>query len=62
MKNALIINAHQRWENFAEGKLNQSFASVAEDRLTMLGYNVQTTVRCFAVRTNFGQQQDCFFS
>lgn len=35
MKNALIINAHQRWENFAEGKLNQSFASVAEDRLTM---------------------------
>lgn len=36
MKNALIINAHQRWENFAEGKLNQSFASVAEDRLTML--------------------------
>ncbi|MCD2789128.1 NAD(P)H-dependent oxidoreductase [Pseudomonas aeruginosa] len=44
MKNALIINAHQRWENFAEGKLNQSFASVAEDRLTMLGYNVQTTV------------------
>lgn len=32
MKNALIINAHQRWENFAEGKLNQSFASVAEDR------------------------------
>ncbi len=37
MKNALIINAHQRWENFAEGKLNQSFASVAEDRLTMLG-------------------------
>lgn len=25
MKNALIINAHQRWENFAEGKLNQSF-------------------------------------
>ena len=44
MKNALIINAHQRWENFAEGKLNQSFASVAEDRLTMPGYNVQTTV------------------
>lgn len=44
MKNVLIINAHQRWKNYAEGKLNQSFLSVAQERLIGLGYNVQTTV------------------
>ncbi|WP_222939881.1 hypothetical protein [Photobacterium sp. BZF1] len=43
MKNALIINAHQLWPSFAEGKLNQSFVSLAEKRLTALGYEVKTT-------------------
>ena len=28
MKKVLIINAHQKYENFAEGKLNQTFVNV----------------------------------
>ncbi|GAL14596.1 hypothetical protein JCM19233_5608 [Vibrio astriarenae] len=44
MKNALIINAHQRWENFAEGKLNASYVELAEKRLRELGYHVQTSI------------------
>jgi len=31
MKKILIINAHQRYENFAEGKLNNSMVQVARD-------------------------------
>ncbi len=44
MKNALIINAHQRYEGWAEGKLNQLLAEVAVSKLTSLGYQVKNTV------------------
>lgn len=43
MKKALIINAHQKYEGWAEGKLNHHFAQVATDQLTELGYQIATT-------------------
>ncbi len=42
--NVLIINAHQRYEGFAEGKLNQSLVNVATDELNGLGHQIQTTI------------------
>ncbi len=43
MKNVLIINAHQVWEGFAPGKLNQSFIDIASTALEKKGYTVKTT-------------------
>ena len=42
MKNAFIINAHQRYP-FSEGRLNSSLAKRIEDHLAAKGYEVNTT-------------------
>jgi len=44
MNNALLINGHQRYEGFAEGKLNRTLTEAAEAFLTEKGYSVKTTV------------------
>ncbi|MDM8562432.1 NAD(P)H-dependent oxidoreductase [Candidatus Marithioploca araucensis] len=44
MKRALLINAHQRYEGFAEGKLNQTLIDAAKDLLSSLGYEIKTTI------------------
>ncbi len=43
MKKVLIINAHQKWEGFAEGKLNQTFVDTANEVLKGKGLEVKTT-------------------
>ncbi len=43
MKNVLIINAHQRYENFAEGKLNKSFVEKAKEIFENKDFEVKTT-------------------
>ncbi len=42
--NVLLINGHQRWEGFAEGKLNQTIIDSAQKQLTDAGYSVKTTI------------------
>lgn len=39
-----MINAHQRYEGFAEGKLNQTLIDAAKDLLSSMGYEVKTTI------------------
>lgn len=41
--NILLINAHQKWENFAEGKLNKAFFDLANNTLKEGNYNIRTT-------------------
>ncbi len=43
MKKVLIINAHQKYENFAEGKLNQTFVDVMKTEFENKGYEVKLT-------------------
>ncbi len=43
MKNVLIINSHQRYEGFAEGKLNQTFFDGAKETLESQGCEIKTT-------------------
>ena len=43
MKKVLIINAHQFYEGFAEGKLNRTLVDVAKETLEAGGCEVQTT-------------------
>ena len=43
MKKALLINAHQRYEGFAEGKLNQTMADVIIAELEAKGFEVKLT-------------------
>ncbi|MCK5027991.1 MAG: NAD(P)H-dependent oxidoreductase [Bacteroidales bacterium] len=43
MKKVLIINAHQKYEGFAEGKLNQTFMDVAKETLEAKDCEVQIT-------------------
>ncbi len=43
IKKVLIINAHQRYEGFSEGKLNQALIDVATKTFNELGCEVQTT-------------------
>ncbi len=42
--NILIINAHQRYEGFAEGKLNQTLVDAAAKQLTDGGHHVDTSI------------------
>ncbi len=42
--NILIINAHQRYEGFAEGKLNQTLVDAAAKQLTEGGHHVDTSI------------------
>ncbi len=42
--NVLLINGHQRWEGFAEGKLNQTIIDETQKQLTDTGYEVKTTI------------------
>lgn len=42
-KNILIINAHQYYEGFAEGKLNHSLTSVAEKSLSSANHQIRIT-------------------
>ncbi|TKJ40349.1 NADPH quinone reductase MdaB [candidate division LCP-89 bacterium B3_LCP] len=44
MKNVLLINAHQRYAGFAEGKLNQTLIDSAQVQLNDLGYETKTTI------------------
>lgn len=44
MKNILIINAHQFYKDFSEGKLNSTLVEVAKNEFESKGYNVQTTI------------------
>jgi len=44
MKKVLLINAHQRYEGFAEGKLNQTLIDAAKDLLCGIGYEIKTTI------------------
>ncbi len=44
MKKVLLINAHQRYEGFAEGKLNQTLIDAAKDLLSGIGYEIKTTI------------------
>ncbi len=43
MKKVLIINAHQKYDGFAVGKLNQTFEDVAKETLQAKGCEVKTT-------------------
>ena len=43
MKKVLIINAHQKYEGFAEGKLNQTFVDVMKTEFENKGYEVKLT-------------------
>jgi len=40
----LLINGHQRYEGFAEGRLNQTLFDAAEKHLTTAGHEAQTTI------------------
>ncbi|MCP4700978.1 MAG: NAD(P)H-dependent oxidoreductase, partial [Gammaproteobacteria bacterium] len=44
MKKVLLINAHQRYQGFAEGKLNQTLLDAAKNFLSGIGYKVKTTI------------------
>lgn len=44
MKNVLIINGHQRYDQIAEGKLTQLFIKTADDFLNEHGFNVKHSV------------------
>ena len=43
MKKVLIINAHQKYEGFAEGKLNQTFMDTAKETLEAENCEVKIT-------------------
>ncbi len=43
MKNILLINAHQRYEGFAEGKLNQTMFDCIKEELESKGCEVKLT-------------------
>ncbi len=44
MKNVLIINGHQRYDQVAEGKLTKLFINTASDFFTENGFNVKQSV------------------
>ncbi|MCK5651354.1 MAG: NAD(P)H-dependent oxidoreductase, partial [Gemmatimonadetes bacterium] len=44
MMRVLLINGHQRYEGFAEGRLNQTIVDAAERQLTAAGHEVRTTI------------------
>ncbi len=44
MKNVLIINGHQRYDQIAEGKLTKLFIETANDFFTENGFNVKHSV------------------
>ena len=43
MKKVLVINAHQFYEGFASGKLNQKMAGVIKEEMAQRGYQVMET-------------------
>lgn len=43
MNNILLINAHQKYEGFAEGKLNQSLIDIMQEEALTRGKNVKIT-------------------
>lgn len=43
MKKALLINAHQFYEGFAEGKLNKTMIDVMKEEMEAKGYEVKLT-------------------
>lgn len=43
MKNALIINAHQFYQGFAEGELNQTMVDVIQEEMEAIGCEVKLT-------------------
>jgi len=44
MKNILIINGHQRYEQFAEGNLTTSLINAADEYLNNNGFNVKHSI------------------
>ncbi len=43
MKKILVINAHQFYEGFAEGRLNKTMAGVIKEEMETKGYEVKQT-------------------
>ncbi len=43
-KNILIINAHQKYEGFANGQLNSSLSQLAENILRSANHNVKISI------------------
>ncbi len=43
MKNVLLINGHQKYEGFSEGKLNRTVIEETTKHLTDLGYETRIT-------------------
>ncbi len=43
MKNVLVINAHQFYEGFSEGKLNKTMATVIKEEMAGKGCEMQET-------------------
>ncbi len=59
MMRVLLVNGHQRYEGFAEGRLNQTIADAAEGQLTAAGHD---TGRLDAIRNEsrrLGLSLDC---
>lgn len=54
MKNVLIINGHQRYEQIAEGKLTKLFIDTASDFFAEHGFNVEHSV----VESNYSIQKE----
>jgi len=44
MKNVLIINGHQRYDQIAEGRLTKLFIDTASDFFTQNGFNVKQSI------------------
>ena len=44
MKKVLLINGHQRYEGFAEGKLSKTLTDKAAEMMKSYGYEVRSTV------------------
>ena len=54
MKNVLIINGHQRYDQIAEGKLTNIFIEAANDFFTENGFNVKQSI----VESDYSVQEE----
>ncbi len=52
MKKVLLINAHQFYEGFSEGKLNKTMADVMQEELAAIGFDVTVTNDIYAFSIN----------
>ena len=54
MKNVLIINGHQRYENIAEGNLTRAYINRADNFLSKNGFNVKHSI----VESNYDIEEE----